>query len=445
MEIECVEDIEFVENSQDDKPVTPMVPSRSFEGVPDPCADTQRDMHETSDTDENEEPRRKPPAAANDLELTPNRSRHPASPPKTIQSFQNISTSPMAAPASTTNSANEFKLRRQDAFEESPRDRQPGLMSQSQSPIVDRIAVPLSLPRYVEGDAPTPNMQKTGVPTPFAPSPKKEGNQVAISSGNYQVSVKERMLILGAKGPDDVPKPIRNKMYVGLSRFIKSAEAGRRKLNPQVIARYYEDKSKGQLFSFLKEFVADTSCKQIAITKTHETKLSNCTEDKYEWLTRHELMLRHKGYQYDSGVKHVDALLKNACAKAMPGRPNEKALKLYRVYIAHTESKREEDTVIQTGSGKITATGAAAIEYVEGAVNNHNKRADIHEWYNGKGLTDDDAATDDDTAPPEQNLKQTKQNNKRKSPKPDDDAEQPQPKKQKTAEQEMSSHGPTRQ
>merc|ERR1712216_1063740 len=122
MEIECVEESEFVENSQDDKPVTPMVSSRSFEGVPDPCADTQPDMHETSDADENEEPRRKPPAAANDLELTPNRSR---------------------------------QLRRQDAFEESPRDRQSGLMSQSQSPIVDRIAVPLSLPRYVEGDAPT--------------------------------------------------------------------------------------------------------------------------------------------------------------------------------------------------------------------------------------------------------------------------------------------------
>ena len=53
MEIECVEEIEFVENSQDDKPVPPMVPS--FEGIPDPCADTQRDMHETSDTDENAE------------------------------------------------------------------------------------------------------------------------------------------------------------------------------------------------------------------------------------------------------------------------------------------------------------------------------------------------------------------------------------------------------
>jgi hypothetical protein len=156
-------------------------------------------------------------------------------------------------------------------------------------------------------------------------------------------------------------------------------------------------------------------------------------------------MLRHKGYSYDSGAKHVDALLKNACAKAMPGRPNQKALKLYRVYIGHTESKREEDTVIQTGSGKITATGAAATEFVEGAVHHHNKRADIHEWYNGKGLTDDEAAPDDDTAPPEQNLKQTKKNNKRKSPKPDDDAEQPQPKKQKTVEQEMSSHGPTRQ
>ena len=262
MEIECMEEIEFVENSQDDKPVTPMVSSRSFEGVPDPCADTQRDMHETSDADENEEPRRKPPAAANDLELTPNRSR---------------------------------QLRRQDAFEESPRDRQPGLMSQSQSPIVDRIAVPLSLPRYVEGDAPTPNMQKTGVPTPFAPSPKKEGNQVAISSGNYQVPVNDKMLILAAKGPDDVPKPIRNKLYMGLGRFIKSVETGRRKLNPQVIARYYDDKSNGKLFSFLKEFVADTSCKQITITETHETKLSNCTEDKYEWLTRHELMMRHKG------------------------------------------------------------------------------------------------------------------------------------------------------
>ena len=86
----------------------------------------------------------------------------------------------------------------------------------------------------------------------------------------------------------------------------------------------------------------------------------------------------------------------------------QKALKLYRVYIGHTESKREEDTVIQTGSGKITATGAAAIEFVEGAVNNHNKRADIHEWYNGKALTDEEAAPDDDTAPPEQNLKQTK-------------------------------------
>ena len=231
MEIECVEEIEFVENSQDDKPVPPMVPS--FEGIPDPCADTQRDMHETSDTDENEEPHRKPPAAANDLELTPNRSRHPASAPKTIQSSQNRSTSPMSAPASTTNSANAFKLRRQDAFGESPRDRQPGPMSQSQSPTIDRIAVPRSLPRYIEGDAPTPNVQNLNdqVPKKVEPSQNKQANQLASLSGTYQVAVQDKLAILAANGPDDVPKPLRNKLYIGLSRFIKSAESGRRKLN----------------------------------------------------------------------------------------------------------------------------------------------------------------------------------------------------------------------
>ena len=170
------------------------------------------------------------------------------------------------------------------------------------------------------------------------------------------------------------------------------------------------------------------------------------THIEYEWVTRHELMLRHKGYKYDSGKNHVEKLLTHACAKTMPGIPNEKSLKLYRVYKEHTECKREENTVTQTGSGKITATGAAATEFVEGAVHHHNKRADIHEWYTDKELTDIDGADPDDgTAPPEHNLKQTKQNNKRKSPKPDDDdAEQPQPKKQKTAEQEMGSHGPTR-
>ena len=58
-------EIEFVENSQDDRPVPPLVPSS--EDDPDPCADTQRDMHEASATEEDEAPHRKPPAAANDL------------------------------------------------------------------------------------------------------------------------------------------------------------------------------------------------------------------------------------------------------------------------------------------------------------------------------------------------------------------------------------------
>ena len=108
-------------------------------------------------------------------------------------------------------------------------------------------------------------------------------------------------------------------------------------------------------------------------------------------------------------------------------------------------AKRRKTQLHKRAPDKITATGAAATEFVEGAVHHHNKRADIHEWYKDKGLTDDEADPDNGTAPPEQNLKQTKKNNKRKSPQPDDDdAEQPQPKKQKTAEQEMGSHGPTR-
>ena len=93
----------------------------------------------------------------------------------------------------------------------------------------------------------------------------------------------------------------------------------------------------------------------------------------------------------------------------MPGRGKDKSLKLYRVWKESSEARKEEDIVTQAGSGKVTATGDAATEFVERAVQHHQKRADIHEWHKDKGLTDDEADPDEDTATQEQNLNQKKQ------------------------------------
>ena len=125
------------------------------------------------------------------------------------------------------------------------------------------------------------------------------------------------------------------------------------------------------MFSFLKEFVADTTCDKITITETHETKLTNTINDKYEWVTKHDLMIKNKAYKFDAGKIHVERILKNAKAKPMPGKGKHEALKLYRVLKESSETSREEDIVTHAGSGKVTATGVAATEFVERAVQHH--------------------------------------------------------------------------
>ena len=80
--------------------------------------------------------------------------------------------------------------------------------------------------------------------------------------------------------------------------------------------------------------------------------------------------------------------------------PGKKGLKLYRVWKSANECRKEEDTVTQAGTGKVIAKGAAATEFVERAVEYHQKRADIHEWHKDKGLTDDEAEPEDDINPP---------------------------------------------
>ena len=274
-------------------------------------------------------------------------------------------------------------------------------------------AVPHSQNPTTESDDPTSSMQNLNdqVPKTVEPPQQKQfkGNQYTTGGSHYQVPLADKLLVQKAKSPKDIPVPVRNRLYNGLARYIRSGEEGRKKVKPEVITRYYEQKASGNLFSFLKEFVADTTCDKITITETHETKLTNTINDKYEWVTQHELYIRHKAYKYDSGKAHVVQLLKNAKAKAMPGRGTDKSLKLYRVWKESSECRNEEDTITQAGSGKGTATGAAATEFVERAVQHHNKRADIHEWHKDKGLTDDEADPDEDTAPQEQNLKQTKQ------------------------------------
>ena len=73
------------------------------------------------------------------------------------------------------------------------------------------------------------------------------------------------------------------------------------------------------------------------------------------------------------------------------GQRKHADLKLYRVWKESSEARTEEDIVTQAGSGKVAATGDAATEFVERAVQHHQKRADIHEWHKDKGLTDDEA------------------------------------------------------
>ena len=104
-------------------------------------------------------------------------------------------------------------------------------------------------------------------------------------------------------------------------------------------------------------------------------------------------MIRHKAYKYDAAKTHVEKMLKHAKAKPMPGK---KGIKLYRVWKEPTEVRTQTDTVTQSGSAKLTATGDAATEFVARAVEHHQRRADIHEWHKDKGLTDDEVEPLDD-------------------------------------------------
>ena len=122
-------------------------------------------------------------------------------------------------------------------------------------------------------------------------------------------------------------------------------------------------------------------------------------------------------FYYGTNAKFL--IKKNAKAKAMPGKGKHADLKLYRVWKESSEARTEEDIVTQAGSGKVTATGAAATEFVERAVQHHQKRADIHEWHKDKGLTDDEAEPEEGIETKQEDLNaggaQSKKNGKRKS------------------------------
>ena len=143
------------------------------------------------------------------------------------------------------------------------------------------------------------------------PAPKKQnrgsvqGNNES-SSTTYQVPLADKIAFQQAKSAKEVPVNIRNRCYGGLDRYIKAAEAGRRQLNPDVITRYYTEKAAGNMFSLVKEFVADTSCNKITIAETHETRIQNTNEEQYEWVTKHDLEIRHKAYKFDAGKIHVE-------------------------------------------------------------------------------------------------------------------------------------------
>ena len=86
------------------------------------------------------------------------------------------------------------------------------------------------------------------------------------------------------------------------------------------IQEYHDEKEKGNLFSFLKEFVKDTSGATIKLTEEHISKATAYTDDKYMWITRHELMILAHGYKYDEGKKYAEKMLKGAKSKGCPGK-----------------------------------------------------------------------------------------------------------------------------
>ena len=74
------------------------------------------------------------------------------------------------------------------------------------------------------------------------------------------------------------------------------------------------------MFSFLTEFVADTTCGSITITEEHISKSVAYTDDKYMWMTRHDVMVHTKAYKYDEGKKHAERILKGTKSKPHPGK-----------------------------------------------------------------------------------------------------------------------------
>ena len=80
----------------------------------------------------------------------------------------------------------------------------------------------------------------------------------------------------------------------------------------------------------------------------------------------------------------------------MPGRGTDKSIKLYRVLERVVRKKKGGRHSYTSGLRKSNRKGAAATEFVERAVEYHQKRADIHEWHKDKGLTDDEVEPLDD-------------------------------------------------
>lgn len=176
-------------------------------------------------------------------------------------------------------------------------------------------------------------------------------------------------------------------MYGALARLNKSCEKGQKTVSPAVIAKYYIEKETGNLFSFLKEFVSDTSCSSITTTEEHVSMAAAYTDEKYMWTTRHDFMLLAKGYTYDEGKKYVEQILKGATSKAYPGKENDKPLRLLRVLKESIEGSKTEDSQTQKGGGTLIAQGDAARDFLDGVMARHAKRGKIHD---SEGPADDD-------------------------------------------------------
>ena len=146
--------------------------------------------------------------------------------------------------------------------------------------------------------------------------------------------------VLDAAESSEIDVKVRNKLYSAISRMLQ-----RPGVSPHVLARWEAagDSRIGK-FSFLKEWVKDTSCGELVRKEIHLRRTTKYTDDQKVWATKMQVYAWYHAHTSPDAKKFVDDMCVKAVSKPNPDK-KYKADPRFRVfhvpYLNLTGSKDE--------------------------------------------------------------------------------------------------------